>query len=94
MDASKILADTKSETSYESVRAVSALLREHHGRTCIAVSDGFHLYRVKVIFAHEGITVFTSPDPDSPIENDPVQQVLHTCREMLSSSLWYLGYHG
>ena len=94
MDAGKILTDTKSETSYESVRAVSTLLKEHHGRTCIAVSDGFHLYRVKVIFAHEGIQAYTSPDPDSPIEKDPVQQALHTCREMLSSSLWYLGYRG
>jgi uncharacterized SAM-binding protein YcdF (DUF218 family) len=93
-DASKILTEEKSETSYESVKAVSRLLKERHGRTCIAVSDGFHLYRVKIMFAHEGITAFASPDPDSPIENDPVQQTLHTCRELVSSSFWYLGYRG
>jgi uncharacterized SAM-binding protein YcdF (DUF218 family) len=94
MDAGKILADTRGETSYESVSAVSRLLKGRHAKTCIAVSDGFHLYRLKLMFRHEGITAFASPDPDSPIENDPVQQALHTFREMVSSSLWYLGYRG
>ena len=94
MDEAKILTDTKSETSYETVKAVVRLLKQRHAATCIAVSDGFHLFRVKLMFAHEGIKCYGSPDPESPIENDPVQRVLHTCREMASSSLWYLGYRG
>jgi uncharacterized SAM-binding protein YcdF (DUF218 family) len=94
MGGAKILTDTRSETTYQTVKAISRLLKERHARTCIAVSDGFHLYRIRLMFAHEGITAYGSPATASPIEADPVQRVLHSCREVLRSSLWYLGYRG
>jgi len=94
VDSARILADTRSETSFASVRAAAHLLKKHQAHTCVAVSDGFHLFRVKLMFAHEGITVYASPVPDSRIEKDPLQRALHTCREMLSASLWYLGFRG
>jgi uncharacterized SAM-binding protein YcdF (DUF218 family) len=91
--ADKIIADTESETTYENALAVQRILRQHHGRTCIAVSDGFHLYRVKVILRSLGITAYASPAPASPIEADPFQRAMHSLREMLSVTLWYLGFH-
>ena len=94
VDSARILTDNRSATSFASVRAAARMLKERHARSCIAVSDGFHLFRVKRMFAHEGITVYASPVPDSRIEKDPLQRALHTCREMLSASLWYLGYRG
>jgi uncharacterized SAM-binding protein YcdF (DUF218 family) len=94
MDRARILAETRSGTSFESVRAAVQLLKMRHARTCIAVSDGFHLFRLKLMFTHEGVAAYASPDPDSPIETDPLKRTLHTFREMLSTSLWYLGYRG
>jgi uncharacterized SAM-binding protein YcdF (DUF218 family) len=94
MDAGKILSDNRSETTVESARAVSQLLHQRHATTCIVVSDGFHLYRVKLMFGAQSITAFGSPAPDSPIEADPFDRTLYTLREMLISTLWYLGYRG
>ena len=87
----KILSETRSETTYESVKAVADILRQRHARTCIAVSDGFHLYRIKLMFRALGITAYASPAPDSPIEDDPSLRSLYTLREMVVSTLWRLG---
>lgn len=88
----KIVADTRSDTTYDSVRAVAQLLRAHHAQTCIAVSDGFHLYRIKLMFRALGITAYTSPDPASPIEDDPTQRTFYTLREMAVTTLWRMGF--
>jgi uncharacterized SAM-binding protein YcdF (DUF218 family) len=88
----KILADTRSLTTYESVKAVTLLLRQRQKHTCIAVSDGFHLYRIKLMFRSLGITAYASPAPDSPIEADPYLRTLHSLREMVNTTLWYLGF--
>lgn len=90
MAAGKILSEPRSQTTYQSVEAVSRLLQERRDRTCIAVSDGFHLYRVKLMLAAHGLTVFASPAPDSPIESDPLKRTLHSLREALSTTAWYL----
>jgi uncharacterized SAM-binding protein YcdF (DUF218 family) len=87
----KILADTRSLTTYESVKAVTLLLRQRQKHTCIAVSDGFHLYRIKLMFRSLGIISYTSPSPDSPIEADSYLRTLYSLREMVVASLWYVG---
>jgi len=92
--AAPILSEEHSETTFESVEAVSRLLRRRHAKTCLVVSDGFHLYRVKLMFRARGIDAYGSPAPDSPIEADPFDRTLYTLREILSSTLWYLGYRG
>ena len=87
----KILADTRSLTTYESVKAVTLLLRQRQKHTCIAVSDGFHLYRIKLMFRSLGIAAYTSPAPDSPIEADSYLRTLHSLRETVNTTLWYVG---
>ena len=92
MAQKKILADPHSETSYESVEAATRLLHQRHATTCIAVSDGFHLYRIKLMFRAAGITAYGSPAPASPIEAQPWDRTIYSLREMVSSTLWTLGY--
>ena len=94
MAEDKILVDERSESTYESTRAVAQMLRVLNGKNCIAVSDGFHLYRIKQMFLAAGITAYGSPDPESPIEAIGFDRTLHSLREALSTSLWYLGYRG
>ena len=94
MSADKILTDSASETTYASVQAVARVLFERRVNTCIAVSDGFHLYRVKRMLNRRGVTAYASPAPDSPIEADPWDRTLHTLRELVSTTAWYLGYRG
>jgi uncharacterized SAM-binding protein YcdF (DUF218 family) len=87
----KIVSETRSDTTYESVEAVAQILMQRHARTCIAVSDGFHLYRIKLMFRALGITAYGSPAPDSPIEDNPTLRTLYSLREMVVTTLWHLG---
>ena len=87
----KIISDTRSDTTYESVQAVAQILKQRHARTCVAVSDGFHLYRIKLMFRALGITAYTSPAPDSPIEDDPTLRTFYSLREMVDTTVWHLG---
>ncbi|HEV3279356.1 MAG TPA: YdcF family protein [Terriglobia bacterium] len=94
MAADKILADTASQTTYQSVQAVARLLLERHLDSCIAVSDGFHLYRIKRMLQQRGVEPYGSPAPESPIEADAWERTLHTVREVVSTTAWILGYRG
>lgn len=91
MAARKILADTRSETTYESVRTAVSLLRKRGINNCLAVSDGFHLYRIKLFFSSFGVKAYASPDPDSPIEEEPFARTMYSLREMVIVTLWHLG---
>lgn len=90
MAAEKILAESYGSTTYDSINAVARLLAAHHVHTCIAVSDGFHLYRVKLLFGARGITAYGSPVPDSRIESDPTMRTLYSLRETLILTLYEL----
>lgn len=94
MAAEKIVSETRGETTSESVEATVLLLRQRRKSTCIAVSDGFHLYRVKRLFSARGIAAYGSPVPDSPIEADRFERVFHSLRETFIATLWYLGFRG
>jgi uncharacterized SAM-binding protein YcdF (DUF218 family) len=87
----KILADDGSLTTYASVKAVTRLLRQRHMHTCIAVSDGFHLYRIKLMFRSLGITAYTSPASESPIEADSYLCTLYSLRETVYTTSWFVG---
>ncbi len=91
--ASMILAETHSETTFETVKAVAQMLKARGKSTCVAVSDGFHLYRVKLLFSSFGITAYASPAPASPIEAEPFARALFSLRELLIINLWHLGFH-
>jgi uncharacterized SAM-binding protein YcdF (DUF218 family) len=90
MDAGRILTEDRGTTTYQSVEAAASILHRVHATTCIAVSDGFHLYRVKLMFAAFGISAYGSPVPNSSIEDDSYLRTLYSLREMLNISLWDL----
>ena len=94
MAADKILSDAASQNTYQSVQAIARLLAARNAHTCIAVSDGFHLYRIKLMLAKRGIRTYASPAPASPIESDPWTRTFHSLREVLITTAWYLGYRG
>ncbi|HEX5410813.1 MAG TPA: YdcF family protein [Terriglobia bacterium] len=91
--ANKILAETRSETTFQTVKAVAQILKARGESTCVVVSDGFHLYRIKRLLSSVGITAYASPAPASPIEADPFGRFLYSLREVLILNLWHLGFH-
>jgi len=58
-----LIAETQSDDTSESVVRVAAIMQRNGLHTCIAVSDPYHLYRVRRMLEHEGVTVYTSPRP-------------------------------
>ncbi|MEO8726873.1 MAG: YdcF family protein [Acidobacteriaceae bacterium] len=50
-----LIAETESRDTDESARRVSAILRRLGVADCIAVSDGYHLFRIERMMRREGI---------------------------------------
>ncbi|HEU4413206.1 MAG TPA: YdcF family protein [Candidatus Angelobacter sp.] len=61
----QLIAETQSPDTAESARRVATIMRVNEMRTCLAVSDGYHIFRIKQMLGREGITVFGAPRPNS-----------------------------
>jgi len=87
-EVSDIVTEQGSGTTYDSIRAVSGLLKGKGWNSALVVSDGFHLYRAKKMFADNGIVAYTSPAPNSPIEVAASQRFWHSIREVILFSAY------
>lgn len=70
---SAILADPEGATTNESVDAAVETLRARDLHSCIVVSDGYHIYRVKRRLEARGIKVYGSPRPPSPLSRSELR---------------------
>jgi uncharacterized SAM-binding protein YcdF (DUF218 family) len=43
-------------------------MRANGLKTCLAVSDAYHLFRIKKMLGREGLTVYASPRPNSILQ--------------------------
>jgi uncharacterized SAM-binding protein YcdF (DUF218 family) len=84
----QIVTEQGSGTTHDSIQAASALLHAKGWKTAVVVSDGFHLYRVKQMFADNGILAYTSPAPNSPIEVAGSERFWHSLREVVLISAY------
>ena len=78
-----IVTEQGSGSTYDSIQAASGLLKAKGWKSALVVSDGFHLYRVKRMFGDLGISAYTSPAPNSPIEIEASQRFWHSLREVV-----------
>jgi uncharacterized SAM-binding protein YcdF (DUF218 family) len=62
---SQLIAETQSSDTAQSARRVATILRANDLRSCVAVSDAYHLFRIKRMLGREGIKVYASPRPNS-----------------------------
>ena len=80
-----ILREVSGRSSWESLAAASAFLKERDIRRVLRVSDPFHSYRVAAIASELGLEPFTSPTRSSPIGG--VSEVRHLLRETAAVAL-------
>ncbi|HZR28788.1 MAG TPA: YdcF family protein [Terriglobales bacterium] len=71
---SQLIAETQSHDTNESSQRVAAIMRANGMKTCIAVSDGYHMYRVKEMLQSQGVEVYGSPRA----ETKPLSFVQHS----------------
>ena len=69
-------------TTLASIREIVEILRRQGIRQVVAVSDGFHLFRIKQIFRDRQVVVFGSPVPNSPIESNWKSRLQASLREV------------
>jgi len=84
-----LIAETQSDNSQESAERVATIMAANHMRSCIAVSDPYHLFRIKQLLEAQRVVVYTSP---RRLETEPGigTQALNVARESLSYTLWRL----
>jgi len=87
-DASLIAETMASDTAQSAVR-VAIIMRANHMRTCLAVSDAYHVFRIRKLLEHQGVEVYLAPRPDSR-PHSAWQHAEAGLREAISYMLWKL----
>lgn len=83
-----MIAETQSDNTAESAERVAKILQVNGLHSCIAVSDPYHLYRVKRMMEGQDITTYASPRPQPP--RGEKKRVANIARETLSYMAWKL----
>jgi uncharacterized SAM-binding protein YcdF (DUF218 family) len=85
-----LIAETQGSDTAESAQRVAVILRANGLHSCVAVSDAYHVFRIRKLLEHEGMKVYVAPRPDS-VPHTPWMRAEAASREALSYSLWKLG---
>jgi uncharacterized SAM-binding protein YcdF (DUF218 family) len=86
---SALISETQASDTRQSARRVSAIMHKNGMKSCIAVSDGYHLFRIKRMMAGEGIEARGTPRRE--LHSAPVGHRIWTkMKEALSYSAWML----
>ena len=87
--AEAIVVENKGSSTVESLTAVAEIMRRMNFKSCIVVSDGYHIFRVKRMLESRGLHVYGSPRPEQP-ENGWRQRWLYL-RQAAGYLLWRVG---
>jgi uncharacterized SAM-binding protein YcdF (DUF218 family) len=86
-----LIAETQGSNTAESAQRVAVIMRANGLHSCVAVSDAYHVFRIRKLLEHEGVgPVYVAPRPDSRPHN-AVQRAIAVLREATSYMLWRIG---
>ncbi len=85
-----IIVETEGESTVHSVVAAAEIMRRMGLRSAVAVSDGYHIFRVKRLLQARGVRVYGSPRPEAP-HDDSVRERWKYVRQAIGYTLWRLG---
>ena len=82
-----VIAETQSDDTSQSAARVGNIMRTNGFRTCVAVSDGYHMFRIKQMLAEQGIEAYGAPRPEyrSTSSRQRFQDTMH---EVVGYMLW------
>ena len=87
----KLIAEMQGSDTAESAMRVAVIMRANGLHSCVAVSDAYHVFRIRKLLEHEGIgPVYVAPRPDSKPRGVALR-MLAVLREASSYLLWKLG---
>ena len=84
-----LIAETQSADTSDSAERVAIIMKANNLKSCLAVSDGYHIYRIKLMLGEHGIVAFGAPRPPlRPLGR--AMRAVYFLREVLSLTLWRL----
>ncbi len=84
-----IIVESEGETTVYSTAAAAEIMRRMNLHSCIVVSDGYHIYRVKRMLQFQGIDVYGSPRPTVP--HHGWRQEWIYLKQAIAFGLWRVG---
>jgi len=84
-----IIVEPEGESTVYSTAAAAEIMRRMELKSCIVVSDGYHIYRVKKLLESRGLTVYGSPR-SLDVANDWREHWLYV-RQAIGYLLWRVG---
>ena len=84
-----ILVEREGSSTAESTAAVAEIMRRMGMRSCLVVSDGYHIYRVKRMLERSGVRAYGSPRPEP--EREGAGQWWLCLRQAVGYALWSAG---
>lgn len=87
---SALIAETQASDTAESAERVAVIMRKNHMTSCLAVSDAYHMFRIRMLLVHQGLRVFLVPRPDSRPKSAWLS-TLALMKESASYLLWRAG---
>jgi uncharacterized SAM-binding protein YcdF (DUF218 family) len=86
-----LIAETQGSDTAQSAIRVAVIMRANGLHSCVAVSDSYHVFRIRKLLEHEGIgPVYVAPRPDSR-PRSILPRAYAVLREACSYLLWKLG---
>lgn len=85
-----LIEETQGSDTAQSAARVANIMRANGMSSCIAVSDAYHVFRIRALLEHEGVKVELAPRPESR-PRSPVERFLAVMREAASYFLWKVG---
>ena len=84
-----LIAETQGSDTAQSAERVAVIMRANHMRSCVAVSDAYHVFRIRKLLEHEGVQVYVASRADSR-PHSVLQRGLGVLREAMSYLAWRL----
>jgi uncharacterized SAM-binding protein YcdF (DUF218 family) len=84
-----LVAETQASDTAQSAARVAVIMRANHMQSCVAVSDAYHVFRIRQLLQHEGVKVYLAPRPDSR-PHSWGQSSEAVLREAMSYVLWQM----
>lgn len=85
----RLIAETQGSDTASSAERVAVIMRTNRMRSCVAVSDAYHVFRIRKLLEHEGVRAYVAPRPDSR-PRSVWQRALAVLREAASYTAWRL----
>src|SRR5208283_1285972 len=85
-----LIAETQGSDTAQSAARVANIMRANGMQSCIAVSDAYHVFRIRALLEHEGVQVELAPRPESR-PRSLWERFVAVMREAMSYLVWKAG---